>query len=109
MNAIELAKRLFFGAIPLATARSIRREPAKWTPYDIGGRVYTITHEANVEVWTANHAFGLHVKRGGVKWGDVTIFSAFGLSPGHWLVWSAARWWIKNHTSGMSPILQAFA
>lgn len=89
-------RTLFFGAIPLATARSLDTQPERWTEYGFGGKVYRLHHESGLSVWVGNGPFGVDVSSaaGAVVWGGVTTASAVGLSPGHHLISRAAKRWM---------------
>lgn len=98
----SLLARLFFGDVPLAVSASLRDDGSSWTEgggaFDRFGRPFKLRHRSGLTLWIANRAFGMTVTpTGGRKWGSVTLLSAFGLSPGHWLLRrSADRWLVKN-------------
>lgn len=91
--------RMFFGEVPLMTADSINEHPTTWhaDPHiDRDGYPYRLHHDSGVSVWIANRQYGIEVKWPGEReWGGVTMLSALGLSPGHWLISIAADRWLK--------------
>lgn len=109
--------RLFFGRVPVEVARSLKREPEAWSadternPYL--SLNYQLEHRSGLTLWIANSAYGQQVvPPGGVcygpgHWGGVTVLSSIGLSPGHWLLWAAARRWARERRS--HSILNALA
>lgn len=104
---MEALKRLFFGELPLVIARSFRDEPDAWRDADAGNpcfdETYKATHRNGATVWLANRSYGVTVRVPGcAPWGDVTALSAFGLSPGHHLIWHHAKRWLRTHGRGRS-------
>jgi hypothetical protein len=100
--------RLFFGDVPLAVARSLRAEPDAWTRdsdrYRHLGKTYRLIHAEGVEVWVSNGSWGVDVQAARAKkWGDVTILSLLRLSPGHWLIWCAAKAWMRSRRHDFRP------
>lgn len=77
----------FFGPIPVLVAKLLRANPNAWTLSS------DEAHGLNgISVWISNGPGGVSVYSGRCKfWGGVSFLSAWYLSPGHWLIWSAFR------------------
>lgn len=92
----NLVACIIFGRVPLAVARSLREEPETWSrdndhdPYLT--HTYELTHVSGVKVWVNQGASGVFVSAVGCGcWGGDGVLSTLGLSPGRWLIWSAAK------------------
>lgn len=96
----EKLKVLFFGADPVAVARSLAEEPNAWTSDARAlGSLYEITHRSGLSLWCANGSYGMRIftPRNRCLWGGVTALSSVGLSPGHHLLRRAANRWIAEN------------
>lgn len=94
-------KVMFFGETPVVIAEDLRRNPLDWRPSTERNplllRAYRLERRGSaLNVWIASSWWGVTVySRGAALWGGVTVLSTFGLSPGHWLLWSAVRFALK--------------
>jgi hypothetical protein len=92
-------RTLFFGEAPCAVADLLKTDPDGWGYVrTLATQPFEIRHSSGLTVWVSNGSYGVHVTAPrSTKWGDVTLLSSFGLSPGHLLIWNAYRRWRRTH------------